>query len=149
MAIISEQVSEKALSRFELLQKEFGVNCLSATSIQQLVELAPSYLDIIVYDAIFWYVNPNTDVLETQIPERRPDYLELIDFILSRQPELQNIRGVLEHVIGLAHKREYPYPVDAELVKSMFGEDSSVLKQTDELQIIKTKKKKKKKRSKH
>lgn len=149
MAIAQEQLNAQAIRQIGLLRKDFGADSLSTMLIQDLFELVPCRLQVTVQDALWWYVGPDLDEIYMQFPESEPNDLELVNFILERQPELQNVKGVLEHVIGLAHKREYPYPIDADLVKSMLGEDLSVVEQTDELQIIKTKKKKKKKRSKH
>jgi len=123
MSIVQKQIEQVAANQLVAIQDEFNVEGFSASFIQQLNELTPCYLKEIVHLNLIWYVNAWVNDLFAAYPDQDASDIELIDYILERQPTLRNSRGVIEHVIAVSHNREYPFPVDSDILNSMSDTD--------------------------
>jgi hypothetical protein len=124
MSIVQEQLEQVAANQLVAIQDEFNVEVFSVSFIQQLNELTPCYLKEIVHLNLTWYVNAWVNDLFAAYPDQDASDIELIDYILERQPTLRNSKGVIEHVIAVSHRREYPFPVDRDIVDSMSDTDT-------------------------
>lgn len=123
MGIVQKQMEEVATNQILVIKNEFNVDNFSQNFVQQLNEITPCYLKEIVHLNLVWYVGAWLNDLFSLYPDEDATDIELVDYILERQPNLMNSRGVLEHVIAISHHREYPFPVDQEIVNSMSGAD--------------------------
>ena len=130
MGIVQKQIEQVAASQLGSIQEEFNVESFSPNFIQQLNELTPCYLKEIVHMNLTWYVNAWLNDLFAVYPDEDATDIELIDYILEKQPTLINSRGVIEHVIAVAHHREYPFPVDRDIIDSMSETDDDDEEQT-------------------
>jgi len=129
MRTVQKQIEEIAANQVIAIQEEFNVENFSPNFILQLNELTPCFIKEIVHQSLLWYVGAWQNDLFAAYPDEDASDIELVDLILEKQPALHNSRGVIEHVIAAAHFREYPFPVDQDIMDSLSEPEGGVEKQ--------------------